>query len=556
VKLKTLFFMISSSFVITSCGVIKEPSPQRSAKIPTTNIKSAVEACQQTADDDRAACQTAALVAACAADDSSDALCPTIAKAPKFEPALDAAPVYTPMAPSFLGFSQEWPWVSGMAGSPHLYSIFNLLRNGKREPLILRVGGADADAGYDKIYNPNHKEYNTPESQSKREGMARSYDRLAELKDKGGFKFIATVNLANRKAEIAIEQTKRLRETLGDALLSIEIGNEPGYYINQIPGYWPNKDSFYSDIVNEFDRIAAAIGCNKNCAGPSWGWIGLSDQMMRNYLKKSGSKMNFVTVHYYKSAYDPRKTDNDTVDTLIQDNNDVIQKWVKPQVAVGREFKIPVRIGESNAVSGGGNDGVSNSFAAAIWTLDTCLTMASAGIAGIDFHQGSYKYAMYERVTKPQGGSSSQYPLYQNFRVQPNFYGMLLFQMANRDGSSIRQLDFNSSLKVKGFHLVSKEGSRTVLINKDTQNSKTLTVVLPVGRPGSTGQLLELLAPGNSLAARSGITLAGQSYEGWGGAKSGQYQVQHIKGTKSNENGYEIFKISMKPASAVLFILN
>jgi hypothetical protein len=458
---------------------------------------------------------------------------------------------YTRIPASFLGFSQEWPWVNSLTGSEHIFSIFELLKNGKREPLLLRVGGADGDANHDAIFNPQHKDYHDPYNAMKRNSMTHTYKELALLKNRVGFKFIATVNLANRNPALAQEQAQNLRSTLGDSLISLEIGNEPNYYMGHVPQYWPNKTTFYTDIINEFESFSHALACQKNCAGPAWGWIGLNPDMMRNYLRRTGDKLNYVTVHYYKSAYKPNQPGNDTTETLLQET-DVISKWIRPQMAVSREFGVPLRIGESNAISGGGNDGVSNSFAAALWTLDTCLAMAAEGVAGIDFHQGSYRYAMYERVTRPHADDPS-YPYYQNYRVQPSFYGMLLFQMANRDQSDIHQLPIDASLRVKGYQLVSPEGSRTVLVNKDPWNGKAITLVLPSSFQGSILRMIELKAPGNDINAKKGITLAGQSYEGWGGAKSGDYQAQQLE-TQTLANGQVYLKVQLQPASAVLLL--
>ena len=43
---------------------------------------------------------------------------------------------------------------------------------------------------------------------------------------------------------------------------------------------------------------------------------------------------------------------------------------------------------ETNSFYGGGKDGVSNSFAAALWTLDYLLVLASYGCAGVNMETG------------------------------------------------------------------------------------------------------------------------------------------------------------------------
>jgi hypothetical protein len=42
-----------------------------------------------------------------------------------------------------------------------------------------------------------------------------------------------------------------------------------------------------------------------------------------------------------------------------------------------------------NTISNSGRDGVSNVFAAALWTLDASFEVAAAGGIGVNFHQGA-----------------------------------------------------------------------------------------------------------------------------------------------------------------------
>jgi hypothetical protein len=40
-----------------------------------------------------------------------------------------------------------------------------------------------------------------------------------------------------------------------------------------------------------------------------------------------------------------------------------------------------------NTISNSGRDGVSNVFAAALWTLDGCFEVAATGAVGVNLHQ-------------------------------------------------------------------------------------------------------------------------------------------------------------------------
>ncbi len=44
-----------------------------------------------------------------------------------------------------------------------------------------------------------------------------------------------------------------------------------------------------------------------------------------------------------------------------------------------RSFGKPLRVGEMNTISEGGQDGVSDVMAAALWTLDAALEIAATG---------------------------------------------------------------------------------------------------------------------------------------------------------------------------------
>lgn len=63
-------------------------------------------------------------------------------------------------------------------------------------------------------------------------------------------------------------------------------------------------------------------------------------------------------------------------------------------VAVGVANNITFVLGETNTFSGHGQEGVSNSAAAALWMVDYTLQAASKGIGGVYFHQGiGYNYS-------------------------------------------------------------------------------------------------------------------------------------------------------------------
>jgi hypothetical protein len=459
--------------------------------------------------------------------------------------------------PSFLGLSQEWPWVSGMTMTPHAIDIIGQLRN-DNGPLILRVGGTSYDAGYDRVTRGD-----SADARMQAEGVAKTFDALETLRDKLGMRFILALTLASRDMELIKRQAEEGRRRLGDAIVAFELGNEPNYYKDLRRDLWPDdgKGLFYRDIVAVFGEAVRTLG-DAPCAGPAWGWIGLKPAIMEQYLSAGQGRLGMVTVHYYHSAYHKNPSPdrpNDTPETLLDDRHtrEIMAGWVEPQVALARKHRVPLRITESNSISGGGNVGVSDVYAAALWSLDTALEMAAAGVAGIDFHQGSEKYSIFERFTSgtPQAAALAEPPpLHHSCRVRPPFYGLLCFQQAVTAGSRIVKVGHRGPASLKAYHVATESGSRTVLVNKSPDAEARAAVRLPVA--GGAASLVRLLAPGNDIRARSGITLAGVNYDEWGARARGEQVIKMVEPAASAAAGHgrteSVFVVTLPPASAVV----
>jgi hypothetical protein len=269
-----------------------------------------------------------------------------------------------------------------------------------------------------------------------------------------------------------------------------------------------------------------------------------------------------VTVHYYHSAYNkkpPPDRPNDTPETLLDDGHtrEIMAAWVAPQVALARKHRVALRITESNSISGGGNVGVSDVYAAALWSLDTALEMAAAGVAGIDFHQGSEKYSIFERFTSgtPQAAALSEPPpLHHSCRVRPPFYGLLCFQQSVTAGARIAKVAHRGPASLKAYHVATATVSRTILVNKAPDTEARVAVRLPTD--GGAASLMRLLAPGNDIRARSGITLAGVNYDAWGGVARGDHAIETVEPVAATAGGNgqneSIFVVTLPPASAAV----
>jgi len=462
---------------------------------------------------------------------------------------------------SFLGLSQEWPWVSSMTLSPHATAIIHRLQN-DNGPLILRVGGTSYDAGYERVVRGE-----TAADRMQRDGVAKSLPALETLRDRLGMRFILTLSLACRDPALVKRQADAWQARLGDAVVAFEIGNEPNYYKDIRRDRWPDDGSgrFYRDIVDVFTACSRELE-GRALAGPAWGWIGLRPPLMEQYLAAPPRPLAAVTVHYYHSAYHqkpPPDRPNDTPETLLDDTHtrEVMATWVGPQLEVARRHGVPLRITECNSISGGGNAGVSDVYAAALWSLDTALEMASAGVAGIDFHQASWKYSIYERVTRNQESivADDPPPLYHSYRVRPPFYGLLFFQQAVTAGSRIARLEHLGPASLKAYSIMVGHESRLVLVNKSPRAPVRVAVHLPLAaidqppdRSLAGPTLTRLEAPGGSVTARRGITIAGVNYDDWGGRPDRGPVAEDLLAEPEAAAGERVYRLELGPASAAI----
>lgn len=107
-----------------------------------------------------------------------------------------------------------------------------------------------------------------------------------------------------------------------------------------------------------------------------------------------------------------------------------------PHTSSTRSYGKPLRVAEMNTISNSGRRGVSDVFAAALWTLDASFEVAQAGGVGVNFHQGAGQN-LYAAIIRWYDSNNKLIPP----QIRPPFYGMLMFQQAVRGGSRLMGSD-------------------------------------------------------------------------------------------------------------------
>ncbi|HWC85550.1 MAG TPA: glycosyl hydrolase family 79 C-terminal domain-containing protein [Solirubrobacteraceae bacterium] len=461
-------------------------------------------------------------------------------------PVLEGAPVGAPVAAGFLGFSMEFYTVHEYAGSdpdavnPVLVQLIRNLAPGQTP--VLRIGGDSTDQSWwpvPGVLPPRGIDY--PLTQ----GWVRTAAALARALDA---KLIVGVNLMlNRPALTAVE-ARALLAGLGGSLAAFEIGNEGDLY-GTLPWYLTVRGTtvygrprsygvarFLKDVSGVRGALPAAPIAGPAFANLPWMAAGLSP-----FMAATG-RLSMVTVHRYplRGCNVPTSSPSyPTVANLLSDYAQTnIALGVAPYVAEAHARGLPFRVDEINSVACAGTHGVSDTFASALWMLDTLFELASVGVDGVNVHTlAGARYAPFSFTQTAAGWQAA---------VHPEYYGMLMFAQAAPAGSRLLPITGVPDGPVKVWATLAPDGTeRVVLINEDVTNGQP--VVLQA--PGSSAAVEELTAP--SAVAATGVTLGGQSFGD--ATTTGVLPAPAPTGTVYPVLG--LYSLTLPPASATLLTL-
>src|SRR5581483_7670399 len=175
--------------------------------------------------------------------------------------------------------------------------------------------------------------------------------------------------------------------------------------------------------------------------------------------------------------------------------------------------KASVRVSEMNSVTCGGEEGVANSFATALWAPDVLFELMRAGVMGANFH------------IRPRLPNAPFHILPSGVQAEPEVYGLALFaRMIGPSpmllGTTLPRLPGHP---LKAWAVSSANGLRLLLINKSARR-----IIVSFSDPGARQKatILRLLAPSPRSTTR--VTLAGQSI-GSDGRWHGRRRIEAVR---------------------------
>lgn len=388
----------------------------------------------------------------------------------------------------FLGLSYE----KNVLATGHFCAtnaaIVQLLRN--LGGGVLRFGG-------------NYVEYTTwsrtePKSFSKARSVIgpSEVDQLYALATQSGWQVIHGLNLGANDPAMAADEAAYAMQAGGAMLLAFEIGNEPEHFGD---GGLRSTNYVYAAFRDEVASYVRAIRTRTKrvpLAGPAttsnFPWF-------TGFLADFKSDVVLSTRHHYPLAAatnEPTHPRFATVENLLsaktqQDSMKLMAQHQKASQAAG----VPFRVGEAGSASSGGKAGVSEVFAAALWSADYLFDLAERGVSGINFH-GSFNCRGYTTFCFRDN----------HYHAHPTYYGMLLFHQAAR--GRVVPVDCATAINLTAHAVLGDDGKlRVALINKDLKQAATVSI--QAGQAFAKAGIWQLSAP--AVTARDGITFAGSA---------------------------------------------
>ncbi|TEA09956.1 Beta-glucuronidase [Colletotrichum sidae] len=469
-----------------------------------------------------------------------------------------AAGASIPHANSFASFSFEpafWVEFFGNASNPNklTFDAINRIHEHGGHPII-RPGGITMDS---MIFDPEGGDVvrtTSPEGGVWRTTVGpdyyKSWDNFPP-----GTKFISTLNFGNASLDIARDLAVASTAYQGGKIAYYELGNEPTNYESSRWNF--STDAYVADWKSYTAAIDAAVnatGSNNSSTTtllPSRRWWASSATTDDSGLEvrpvalipagiDSARQVGVYSIHSYGfSTCDPARARLATIANMLNHTELVryCDEEIYPSARAALDAGARWNIGEYNSVSCSGAPDVTDTFAQALWVVDTQLIYATRNASAVHLHQGAtLALQSSEQVNTPGENGTPGYSTYSMLyprdsakrgpaRTLPSFLAQLFMAEAFAGGETrVRALEAPGGVGDESFAAYGFYGgdgiAKLALVNMKPYYANStsdfavkidVSAAVPGGRGGGV-HVKRLTAPYVNTGNSSLATWAGQSF--------------------------------------------
>jgi hypothetical protein len=475
-----------------------------------------------------------------------------------------------PIPPAFFGLSMEYNELPTFEHQGAVFDrVLSLIRPRDGGPMLLKLGGKSADhalwepkptapgatkssagaatagqpAPVARASNWSHGVYTFDQSW---------LDGLSALVRQENLRVILDLNLAVHSTTMETRFLKAAVQALPrHGLEAVDVGNEPNQYHFQAPlaqvrvassdratprNWWHAYSA--SDYRRDYTAYARAL----RAADPGV-MLGAPDityplpDWMTAVTGLGRLAPRYIAIHMYGSSicWAPTSPLWPTIPRLLYGSDMTrLQGIIGKGVAFAHSHGMQMRVTEFNSVSCGGNPGVADTFATALWAPDALFTFMQGGVSGVNMH------IRPSTVNAPFHFKNGQ------LEPRPELYGLALFSQMTHGPATL--LDSTVTESSPGGELkawaVRKGATTSVLLLND--GTRAANATLRTSARSRPVMVRRLTAP--RAGATNGIRFGGQ----WIGS-DGRWHGHEVQSRASRtQDGY---RVQVPPYSAALVTL-
>jgi hypothetical protein len=382
---------------------------------------------------------------------------------------------------------------------------------------VLRLGGNTSEFEWWKptpdAQQPEHPRTREVEGEPKAQYYpvtAEAVRNLAGFLRAAGWTCLYGIGMGTNTPEHAAAEAEYVAKMLGDRLQYFQIGNEVDLFGRHLrdPETW-NAKTYLDEWLTIARAVRKAVPDAKfgmPDVAANVGWLTQIAEMWPSV--QDPPHVTTLSHHYYFGG--PATNPEVSIPNLLKAATMAhVQKTADIATAAADKMGVRVRMTEGNTCYRGGKPGVSDVFAAALWSADYSLLLASNNYSGVNLHGGTGKSVansvggslpgdlmLKDAGATPEQIASHPHPFYtpvatfgDQYTLEPVAQG-LIFAGA-LCGATLVKADLTSQIQATGVngtaYAAKLQGSETavVILNKDAERDLELTLDFGPGRSGA-----------------------------------------------------------------------